>query len=107
MITGHIVAMQDQSPRSPVLKQVVHDGIAPVFMIEVDIEAPVHQPRALLHLLEHRREAVAVDRLFQLQELIQRIVPFLSRSQKAPRVGGSATIQAGCRKDPPKPGHRT
>ena len=59
----------------PVLEEGVHDEVAPVLVVEEDVQAPVHEPGALLHLLEHRREGVGVDQLLQLRHVLQRHVP--------------------------------
>lgn len=62
---------------APVLEQVVDDEVAPVLVVEEYVEAPVHEPGALLQLLQHRHEGVAVDQLLQLHQLVQRRVPVL------------------------------
>jgi len=49
--------------------------LRPFSWFEEDVQAPVHEPGALLHLLEHRREGVGVDQLLQLRHVLQRDIP--------------------------------
>lgn len=51
------------------LEKHVYDGILPVFVVEKDKQAPVEQPCTLLHLHQDGCKRVAINHLFELDEV--------------------------------------
>ena len=62
---------------TPVLEEEVNDGIAAVLVLKEHKKRPVHEPDALLELLQDGRKGVGVNDLLQLGQVIQRRLPLL------------------------------
>lgn len=81
----------------PVLEEEVDDLIAAIVVVEEDVQGPMHEPAALLQLLQDGCKGVGVDDLLQFHQVFCGNIPPLHedlRGQDSPQ-GAQALFAAG------------
>lgn len=72
----------------PVLEEKVNDLIASIFVVEEDVERPVHDPRSLLQLLQNWGKGIGVYEFTQFAQILNGRLPPLHQyfwSQLSPQ----------------------